>query len=400
MNARMDKAKLNIGAYYLHPCARSEQHIKDVRDCGVDFVVCMDNDRAALDLFKKHGLGAVVKGIVPSWWGGNTEKSGKMHLLNPLPKYQSGIESFCDHPAVWGIDMGDEPSSADMEHIGKALDIVENGCPNLFGYINLFPSYGSHADKSPDVVRLQLSTDSYQEYIKSYIKYVNTDYICFDFYVYTSEVSRFYRDLFIASKANRELWTVLQVNTFDKNRPLSKNMLRYQAFCAMAFGAKNIIWACYSHGWWHYNVLDEQGGKTEQYAKLQAVNREIHALGEKYMRYDHRDIHLVGDFGCGNLPKASEKELCAGFFDKVCAKNSSPLLVGEMAAKSGTGGALMILPADDPLDTGSREVCITFDCTLPKVRVYCSDGEIPAMQNGSNYIIKVRSNQGALITAE
>ena len=31
----------------------------------------------------------------------------------------------------------------------------------------------------------------------------------------------------------------------------------------MAFGAENIIWACYTAGWWQANqVLDSQGNKT------------------------------------------------------------------------------------------------------------------------------------------
>ena len=42
---RMDRSRLNIGVYHLRPYARTEAHIKDLADCGVDFVICMDNDR-------------------------------------------------------------------------------------------------------------------------------------------------------------------------------------------------------------------------------------------------------------------------------------------------------------------------------------------------------------------
>ena len=47
---RMDRGKLNIGVYHLRPYARTEAHIKDLADCGIDFVICMENDRPALDL--------------------------------------------------------------------------------------------------------------------------------------------------------------------------------------------------------------------------------------------------------------------------------------------------------------------------------------------------------------
>ena len=41
MNTKMDRSRLNIGAYILQDYARTEQHIMDVADCGIDFIVCM-----------------------------------------------------------------------------------------------------------------------------------------------------------------------------------------------------------------------------------------------------------------------------------------------------------------------------------------------------------------------
>ena len=53
MNKRMNRNRLNIGAYILQPYARTEQHIKDLAESGVEFMVCMGDDRPALDLFEK-----------------------------------------------------------------------------------------------------------------------------------------------------------------------------------------------------------------------------------------------------------------------------------------------------------------------------------------------------------
>ncbi|MBQ7915173.1 MAG: hypothetical protein IJ315_00110, partial [Firmicutes bacterium] len=71
------------------------------------------------------------------------------------------------------------------------------------------------------------------------------------------------------------MWIVLQVNSKHKEEWISENNLRFQAYTAMAFGAENIIWACYTAGWWHNQVLDEKGEKTQQYEKLKKVNGEI-----------------------------------------------------------------------------------------------------------------------------
>ena len=87
-SGRMDRNRLNIGVYHLRPYARTEAHIKDLADCGVDFVICMENDRPALDLFSKYGVGAIVSGVVPGWWGGDGDNAGKLSETNPISKYE------------------------------------------------------------------------------------------------------------------------------------------------------------------------------------------------------------------------------------------------------------------------------------------------------------------------
>ena len=54
----MDRSKLNIGAYYLKPYAQTERHVKDAKECGIDFFVCLEattnnSEIVALDLFAK-----------------------------------------------------------------------------------------------------------------------------------------------------------------------------------------------------------------------------------------------------------------------------------------------------------------------------------------------------------
>ena len=83
MNRRMNRKRLNIGTYCLAPFARSEQHIKDLAACGIDFVMSFNHDTEALDLFEKYGVGAVVCDAVPGWWGGEGERAGKLCEINP-----------------------------------------------------------------------------------------------------------------------------------------------------------------------------------------------------------------------------------------------------------------------------------------------------------------------------
>ena len=94
MIIRMNRCRMNIGAYHLKPYARTEKHIKELSDCGIDFVVCMENDRPALDLFHKYGVGAILSGIVPSWWGGDGDNAGKLEETYPLEKYDQAAADF------------------------------------------------------------------------------------------------------------------------------------------------------------------------------------------------------------------------------------------------------------------------------------------------------------------
>ena len=387
MNTPMDKTKLNIGVYCLAPYARSQKHIKELADCGVDFVVCVDNDRKALDLFARHGIGAVVKGIVPSWWGGNAENTGKMHLLNPRERYAAGAEAFCDHPAVWGIDMGDEPGAADFAYWGEMAALVEEKCPRQFAYMNLFPSYGSLASKTAQEAAAQLAAGSYEEYIDAYCKYVKSDYICFDFYVYSSEKARFFDDLATVSRAcrrtGRDMWCVLQVNSICPESGLTEDQLRFQAFCAMAFGARNIIWACYTKGWWHHNVLDEQGERTPQYTRLQRVNGEIKALSGRYMSCRHRATRLLTPEKVG---------MAAGVFGQV--STDKDVLVGEMTDERGAD-ALFVCPADD----GVGEWTVRLSRPAQELQAWSGQGEVglSPLPDGST-LLGMHGCRGVLVT--
>ena len=203
-----------------------------------------------------------------------------------------------DHPAIWGIDVGDEPSALDFPYYGRVIDTVNRLFPNQFAYLNLYPNYASVAKNNAAETVNQLGTATYAEHIERYIENVPTDYICYDYYMYSASVTGAYENLRIVSDAclrsGRSMWIVLQVNSNKPECWISENELRVQAYSAMAFGAESIIWACYTAGWWHNQVLDEHGEKTEQYEKLRRINAELKAIGEPYMRYRRTATHFVG----------------------------------------------------------------------------------------------------------
>ena len=408
MNQRMDRSRLNIGAYILQPYARTEAHIRDVADCGIDFIVCLNNDRPTLDLFHKYGVGAIVSGIVPGWWGGDGNNAGQLAERNPMEKYEAAAATYVDHPAIWAIDVGDEPSALDFPHYGKVIDYVNRAFPNQFAYLNLYPNYASVSQNNAEETVNQLGTPTYAEHIQRYCECVPSDYLCYDFYLYSINVTKHYENLRVVADAcrntGRSMWIVLQVNSLDPNVWMSENNLRFQAYTSMAFGAENIIWGCYTAGWWYNEVLDKDGNKTQQYDKLKKINAEIRTIAEEYMKYRRVSTHFVGFAGHEDMvdvDQAPVEALSTGVFFDVKAEGGAPLVVGEMVNRRADGSvALMVCAADDPHETEPKEYNITFRAPDRCVRALGGNGYKTVNSLGDGlYSVTVKSNEGILIVA-
>lgn len=366
--SRMDRSRLNIGTYFLQPYARTEQHVKDLAECGIDFVIGMQDEPEVLDMFSKYGVGAVVNEIYPGWWGGDGDNAGTMSERNPMSAYESGAKKFIDHPAIWGLDIGDEPSALDFPYYGQVFKKVDGMFPGVFTYLNLYPNYASVASNNGEQTVNQLGTKTYADHISEYCRNVPSDYICYDFYLYSIDVPRAYENLCTVADActssGRSMWIVLQVNS---NRPaewITANELRFQAYTAMAFGAEVITWACYTAGWWHNQVLDDKGEKTKQYDRLKEVNAEIHTIAAPYMKYRRTATSFVGFGGTPWLDGVSQsavESFCAGPVRNLKASDDSPLVVGLMEPRNdGRGEALFVVSADDPYDKAQASHTVTF----------------------------------------
>lgn len=409
---RMDRTKLQIGAYILQPYAQTERHVREIADCAIDFITCLRPEKPGiLDVFAKYGVGAIVSGVVPGWWGGNGDNAGKLAETNPLPKYEEAAAKFADHPAIWGIDVGDEPSALDFPYYGRVIDTVNRAFPHQFAYLNLYPNYASVSKNNAAETVNQLGTATYAEHIERYIENVPTDYICYDYYMYSASVAGAYENLRIVADAclrtGRSMWIVLQVNSNKPEQWISENELRVQAYSAMAFGAESIIWACYTAGWWHNQVLDEHGEKTEQYEKLCRINAELKAIGEPYMRYRRTATHFVGYAADDpELSKLQQKPVTAantGFFFDLHAEDGK-LLCGEMVSRdplADSSRAMFVCNATDPMDTAPASHTVSFVAHDRRITLYDKNGaRVLTPDADSRYTFSLENCHGALLVAE
>ena len=359
---KFDRSRLLIGTYCIDTYARDEAHVRAMKACGIDFLTAAPADHELLDNCKKFGIGVMVNGILPGWWGGDGDNAGKYAASVPLEKIREAAERLNadpflkDHPAVWGVDAGDEPSALDFPHYGKVIALAEEMLPERMVYLNLYPNYASVAENTSGQVVSQLGTATYQEYIDRYVENVKTDYICLDNYEFAAGTDKLYDNLRIVSdacrKSGRDFWMVLQVNSNNPEKWISVDMLRHQAFSSMAFGAVSLNWACWTAGWWHNEVLDKQGNQTEQYEKLKKVNAEVRRLEPLYMKHKNLRTVFVGSAFDDAVDKSgvdhASSYSCLAF-GAVRPGEGENVVLGEMEGREKGTRAIF---AADVTDTG------------------------------------------------
>ena len=411
MNTRMPKDKLITGAYILQPYAQTEKHIKELAECGIELVVCMNpKDRSILDLLHKYGVGCILTGYLPTWWGGDGSNAGTMSEKYPLELYEKSSKEFEDHPAVWGLDICDEPSAHDFEHLGRLARFTEKAFPNQFAYINLYPNYAAVSKNTEDETKCQLGTATYEEHIGKYIERVDLPYISYDYYLYPQtknhHVGKMLDNFRIVADACRktakDFWYIPMVNGRYENDFTSLNMLRYQAYTALCYGATVINWACYTGGWWFNNVLDNEGNMTEQYDKLKVMNAELHAIGGTYMKYKTVSTHLLGfdeDWKDECPGVISANSLNCGFARDL--HSDGKLIVGQMTHReSNDKTALFICNASDPCDTDNSVATVSFRSYGRRVTAHSGCENIDLVKNGDEYSFKLKSSHGVMIIFE
>lgn len=396
---RFKNDTFNIGTYYLAPYARTESHIKAAAECGIDFFVNIPNDTALLKQLHQYNIGAIVTGVLPSWFGGDGSNAGQMAEKNPLPLYQQALDNFIDAPNILGIDTGDEPSCLEFPHYGKIFSYIQEMLPHIQPYLNIYPCYAVKGSNTDEEILTQLRCDTYSDYIDAYCRHVPSNYICFDYYLYSASLTGLYNSLITVTDAcrkyKRKFHMVLQVNSHEPEVWISTNKLRFQAFTAMAFGVDTIIWACYTAGWWHHHVLDKNGEKTEQYEKLKKVNSEIHFLGKEYNKYRSRKTHFLGNHSVSEI--TCEKTLSTDFVQHLQSSHQEALLVNVM--DSDTSHALFICAANDYYDKQPKTFCISLEASGYHITLFKNETcQLLSPDSDNRFTFEILPNEGALLT--
>ena len=399
----------------------TEEIVADMKAAGLDhFNGITGLTPEGFALFQKHGVPCLcfpVMRISGTGWGDRFWKNYFWHFDRSVEKFRK-VHGDC--PGAWGVDIGDEPSAVVMPQLRKIALRTFEAFPGKAVYLNLYPCYARLATSSDALAKSQLGTTNFADYVDAYCRNLPLDYISTDFYLYSSmevnnaKLLRYYylsnRDIGSAcARTGRSYWFYGQVNSFKSYypaKPTSERMLQWQALSAMAYGAEDICWACWSdRGWWTNNVLTVDGRKSEQYEKVKNVNARLHRLGEPYMRFRRTATHLVAH--CSGEAAArieglgldSANALDTGFFRGVRASNASPLIVGEMSPRDGNSGtrALFVFSADDPWDEHPTAKTVEFRAE-GEVVAFGLEGKIGVERDADGICrVPIASNEAVLL---
>ena len=404
----MDRSKFLVGAWGgMSGKARSRRHIQWLDEAGIDFVHINRGFgpewKESFDFLHEHKIGAIVRSR-GYWFGGSGKAAGQMRSLRPSGTFDGEIAelSMLRHPAIWMLEISDEPSALDMEYIGEISAMAVRRNPEIPAYVNLYPNYALVASNSDSQRLGQLGRRSYAEYIDEYCRTMPCDFICYDHYPFGGDeetvrmknAPRMYSNLQVVADAcrrtGRSFWMIPQVNSRPRfPERLTEGHLRFQASVSMAYGCEALMWATWTHTFWTNSVLTSEGELSGHYGNIARVNAGLHRLGTEYMRFRNvgtklcrfpqneadmlfkRGVRTFPDFSCGGI-------------HSLCTEDGSAFAAGEMVARDGNrlSCAALVVPVADMSDRQKKIRRIVFK-SLGDVKVFGFDGPVVCSRDSS-----------------
>ncbi|HZK39674.1 MAG TPA: hypothetical protein VFD23_05940 [Clostridia bacterium] len=417
-----DNDRLLIGGYNYDLRFADAQHVAYVKQAGIDFLISGAN-QAFLDLCAQHGVGVIAKSYNAPAMYWDASNNSAWYNISPT--------TYKDHPALWGDDVIDEPTTAGFAALGSVVEHYYANTTGKIPLINLFPMY-ANADQlgnSEEISKYKQFLlpysdfsdpyiDRYKRHISDYINHIDTDYISVDIYplgVRTDDKGnrilrtdeRWLRNLDVLAEACREtgrdLWVITQAAGNDivdggrKRYCDTPEDIRWQAYVSLAFGTKAIIHACYSGGWWDSDshLIDANGNRTDTYYAVQTVDNELKTFADIYGAYDNLGAFLhIGAAAAGTkygflMPVAKDA--------KPDVASLSPLLVGCFAGKDGSSKAFSVVNMNEPQTGRSAKAKLTFD-DVAKITIYQKG--VATVINAKTCSLNLENREGVFITVE
>lgn len=302
-----------------------DEYYKGLYDMGFNLGYFLSNDN--LKLAKKYNLKSGIRLL--QYKDTNIKDIKEQARAWAIKAKENFPEEYRD--LIYYVEIGDEPFMKDIEY----YEAYCNACRDIVGvkpYINLNPNYSLNL----------LGTDSYDEYINTFTKRCNMEYISYDNYSYDIDdgfqEDRYFTNIEDISRLAKENKVpfyniILSIGLLNYASPTDYS-IEYQGWTTLAYGGRGISYYtvitppdCNSDN----GAFDIFGNKTETYNMIKRMNLQIHKIMPYYKEMEH-----INTFHYGNVPKGCKgiessvnlKELIVGSKD-----NKPNIVVGEFKGK-------------------------------------------------------------------
>lgn len=267
-----------------------------LKQCGFNIANCWNSDTTyiskILTLAEKAGIKA---------WVNCPEIKNAINI--PL-----FAQRYNHYPANIGYLIWDEPKANIFNKIKGLIEAVKINSPGKLAYVNLYPNYASTK---------QLKADTYNDYVESFVKTTNPQFLSFDNYCIYQEDGHltlrpgYFENLEIIRRICNNhgipFWTyVLSTAHFDYPIP-TEGQLLFEAFTSLAYGSKAIQYFGYAtdniDGKKVYTApVDQEGRRRKVWYTIRNVNAQIQRVGQLLL-----PCRSIGVWHTGaEIPKGSQ----------------------------------------------------------------------------------------------
>ncbi|MBI2302487.1 MAG: hypothetical protein HYU66_26575 [Armatimonadetes bacterium] len=329
-----------IGYWYGPPAEYNTRETwQAVKDAGFTFGGMgnygVDGNPKMLDLCAEVGLKAIVIDGRLAW-----QVTAGDHWRETLAEV---VKDYGSHPALLGYYLQDEPHYSLFDALGKVSQELQRIDPRHLPYINLFPTYASVE---------QLGNPTFADHLETFLRIVQPGVLSYDHYALLRDGGLrgdYFENLaLIRAAAQRHgvaPWDIfLSLPHLGYRDPTAAEM-RWQAYTALAYGMKGLMYFTYwTHPDWEKDgqtaIVHPDGKPARLYPIVQAVNREVQALGPTLLGLTSTAVYHTGPIpaactrleGDAVLSVEGDPPLVIGLFEDAQQQTYAMLVNRDYAA--------------------------------------------------------------------
>ncbi len=381
---------------------------------------------------------------------GITVDSTRFATRDALDKFvYDQLAPYKDHPAFYGVMLGDEPSYHNAYCYGEIYKSIKRVMPECYVQYNLLPlehNFSTIQYRYPGVNSIgsgisnaEIET-AYKSYVESFLDTMGTDYIQYDDYPFKSteqwswsewsDVEDPYVDptslrniqlmAEIAKERGLDVKVVSQSSVMKTGgesgavhiRQITENDARWLNNYLMGFGVKQInyftYWtkrACSSSGEYFVDggsFVNRDGTTTALYTFMQTIMADNTKFAPTITHFDYNKSQIFGSNNDSNLNNEhiswSSSLTAAASFRWVTSVTTSLeyTLVTELYDKDNYNYMYMVMNTIDPNSGGTQSVTITLDGSVTKFYVYDQSGN-RSLVEGDTYTVSLTAGQAVYI---